>query len=87
MAKNVVTLAKTRFEKHNFVIFQPKETREIGCHTEPVSTKHAAGQANIKILRRSKSHNKDHTLYNANALGWLWDRIHVKSMALDAAPL
>ena len=54
MAKNVVTLAKTRFEKHNFVIFQPKETGEIGCHTEPVSTKHAAGQANIKIPRRSK---------------------------------
>lgn len=54
MAKNVVTLAKARFEKHNFVIFQPKETGEIGCHTEPVSTKHAAGQANIKIPRRSK---------------------------------
>ncbi|XP_030292200.1 uncharacterized protein LOC115593026 [Sparus aurata] len=55
MAKNVVTLAKTRFVKHNFVIFQPKETREIGCQTEPVSTKHAAGQANIKPPRRSKA--------------------------------
>ncbi|XP_044078592.1 uncharacterized protein LOC122888330 isoform X2 [Siniperca chuatsi] len=33
---------------------KPKLTREIGCQTEPVSTKHAAGQANMKPNRRSK---------------------------------
>ncbi|XP_027141232.1 uncharacterized protein LOC113747104 [Larimichthys crocea] len=34
---------------------RPKPTREIGCQTEPVLTKHAAGQADIKPLRRSKA--------------------------------
>ncbi|XP_065145190.1 uncharacterized protein [Paramisgurnus dabryanus] len=33
----------------------PAMTREIGCQTEPVSTKHAFVQANMKPIRRSKA--------------------------------
>ncbi|KAF4102086.1 hypothetical protein G5714_016886 [Onychostoma macrolepis] len=33
---------------------QPKMTREIGCQTEPVSSRSAGVQANVKPIRRSK---------------------------------
>lgn len=40
--------------KHCYVLFQ-KQTRKIGSQPEPVSTKHAYVQANLKPHRRSKA--------------------------------